>query len=459
MYILLDAVASQGFDTLGNWLFDQFTAGEQAHIFLRMAAHPYRVSLGYGPFRKTLPYQVSTYHEKYVCVTGLGVNCAMVGGIDFGPDQYSPPRHGWRCDPADYQAFCVAHVPGGEDYFQNEIILWHDIAVKIDGQVAAQYLIDDFTRRWNAGNGTRPNDANLPAPALAPVPGGPYKVQLVKTENVQGGPRVTRNVANGLYYGTRDAWQAAVREARHYIYIENQYIRDQPFCDALCDALRKNSLLQVIVVVPFQSEEEFRGAAAMPNYESKFGLSAALRLWFDPAKRDAFQDEIVNKGLKIQHGSYLAHRFVEKLRAAGGPRCGLFALANATVTGAPEMIYPHSKIMIVDDTWAYVGSANANGKSLKIDGEVGYVIHDRAAVTAFRRQLWFEHLQVNWPTRDIRDFLTRWKATAVSPAKAQVADCTAAELAVVQAVALANVPAGQKYDGPGSSMNTWDDEV
>jgi phosphatidylserine/phosphatidylglycerophosphate/cardiolipin synthase-like enzyme len=460
IYILLDIMNGGWGSELGQYLAGHFSPAERQHIFIRTAAHPYRPSFGVGPF-KTAPEQVGTYHEKYVCITGGGVQRALVGGIDFGPDQYSPLRHAWRCDYNDYRDLCANKVGGGtENFFQSELMLWHDIAVRVEAQSPVQYLADDFIRRWNDGNGDANfRGPNLPAPVIAPPPSG-GNVQLVKTEYIQGSGRVTRPIANGKYYGTFDVWCAAIREARHYIYMENQYIRDPALCDALCDALKKNSILQLIVVVPFLSEEQFRsGADAQQQFPSGYvvPLILKMKLWYDPQKQQEVKNELVDR-MKVHHGNYLAHEFVRKLRAASASRFGLFTLANAA-SGAPEMIYPHSKIMIVDDTWAYIGSANANGKSMKIDGEVGFAFHDRAAATAFRQRLWSEHFQTNWHTRSIRDFLTKWRTAAVAE-KHKVTECTAADFAGgVQAVRLANVPAGQKYNGPGSWLHNVDDEV
>lgn len=73
------------------------------------------------------------------------------------------------------------------------------------------------------------------------------------------------------------------------------------------------------------------------------------------------------------------------------------------------MIYVHSKLMIVDDEYVLVGSANINQRSLDgtRDTEIcigafqeGYTLHHwsqplpRGQVSGFRRALWKEHLQV-----------------------------------------------------------------
>jgi len=63
-------------------------------------------------------------------------------------------------------------------------------------------------------------------------------------------------------------------------------------------------------------------------------------------------------------------------------------------SGAPEAVYVHAKIGIVDDRWLTLGSANLNEHSLFNDTEVNLVIDDPAIATATRHHLWAEHLEL-----------------------------------------------------------------
>ena len=63
----------------------------------------------------------------------------------------------------------------------------------------------------------------------------------------------------------------------------------------------------------------------------------------------------------------------------------------------------HSKVAIIDDIWATVGSANLDVFSLSRDdnSEVNAVLFDDAKVqiSDFRRRLWAEHLGIADPTQ------------------------------------------------------------
>lgn len=64
--------------------------------------------------------------------------------------------------------------------------------------------------------------------------------------------------------------------------------------------------------------------------------------------------------------------------------------------------YIHAKLMIIDDTFMTLGSANINTRSMETDSEMN-IIHDRPEVSKPARQkLWDLHTR-NWPTGRIAD--------------------------------------------------------
>lgn len=69
-----------------------------------------------------------------------------------------------------------------------------------------------------------------------------------------------------------------------------------------------------------------------------------------------------------------------------------------------DEIYCHSKVWIVDDIIAKIGSANCNRRSYTHDSEMDLVMVDgaldngaRALARKLRVDLWAEHLGMNWP--------------------------------------------------------------
>ncbi|MDF3072294.1 MAG: PLD-like domain, partial [Polyangiaceae bacterium] len=108
------------------------------------------------------------------------------------------------------------------------------------------------------------------------------------------------------------------------------------------------------------------------------------------AQQEAFQRSTL-------HGTKLQFEFIDKMRKvkSAASRVGVYALATC-LAGTATMIYPHAKTAVIDDTWAYIGSANMNGRGLQgTDAEMGVVVHDRSIVSAYRKALFKEHLGVD----------------------------------------------------------------
>ena len=60
--------------------------------------------------------------------------------------------------------------------------------------------------------------------------------------------------------------------------------------------------------------------------------------------------------------------------------------------GRRSIVYVHSKIMLVDDAWATIGSCNLHAHSLTGHSEMNAAIWDPKLVRALRCELFSEHL-------------------------------------------------------------------
>ncbi len=149
-----------------------------------------------------------------------------------------------------------------------------------------------------------------------------------------------------------DTYKQAVSDARQYIYIENQYFRDKSFTKLLIDQLKRQKDLQIIVLLPVAAEEK-------PNDFTR-------------------------------HADFIQHGLIEKLQAADNKRVGVYSVRRSR--GGD--IYVHAKVMMVDDKWATIGSANTNPRSFFLDSEINIVVRDEAFAKDLRMSLWKEHLQM-----------------------------------------------------------------
>jgi phosphatidylserine/phosphatidylglycerophosphate/cardiolipin synthase-like enzyme len=116
---------------------------------------------------------------------------------------------------------------------------------------------------------------------------------------------------------------------------------------------------------------------------------------------------------------------VKQLVAAASERFAIFHLRNRSPAHQGDQIYVHSKLMIVDDIWAQVGSMNCNRRSLTHDTEAAVAVLDEVVegeACKFARDLrlilWAEHLSLDPNHTSLLDPLEGfaiWRARAGLP--------------------------------------------
>jgi phosphatidylserine/phosphatidylglycerophosphate/cardiolipin synthase-like enzyme len=256
------------------------------------------------------------HHDKTMVIDD---EIAFVGGIDitdFGGNRLDASNHPAR--------------PG---------IGWHDAAARVRGP-AVHDVNAHFRLRWLATTGE-----SLPA---APVPeaAGSVEVQVVRT------------LPDGMYqelprgdYRILESYIRALRSARRFIYLENQFLWSPEIVAVLREKLQD------------PPADDFRLVILLP------------------AKANSGADDTRGQlGTLIQAdngaGRLLACTLVSPDGGQGNP------------------VYVHAKIGIVDDRWLTLGSANLNEHSLFNDSEVNIVTHNEGLVRDTRERLWAEHLEV-----------------------------------------------------------------
>ena len=256
-----------------------------------------------------------THHEKLVVVDG---RTAFVGGIDLTDDtadRFDSVEHSYRRGRG-----------------------WHDAACELRGPIVGDVAAHVATR-WLQLTGER-------LPVSRPEPAGDLRAQLVATvpERLYGG------AWNGRFR-ILEAYLRAIRSARRFIYLENQFLWSPEIVRALRDKLLR------------PPSPEFRVVLLLPS------------------KADSGQDDTLGQLAVLAEADHDGARFLAAT---------LYA-RSAGLTTTP--VYVHAKIGIVDDEWLTLGSANLNDHSLFNDTEVNVVTRDPALVRASRIRLWAEHLE------------------------------------------------------------------
>jgi phosphatidylserine/phosphatidylglycerophosphate/cardiolipin synthase-like enzyme len=255
------------------------------------------------------------HHEKLVIVDG---EVAFVGGIDM------TSLAGDRFDSAPHR------VRGG--------IGWHDVGTRLRGPAVAD-VAAHFVARWGAVTGE-----HLPVPPPPPSAGS-ATVQVVRT--------VPEKVYDFLPHGhfrILEAYMRALRGARSFVYLENQFLWSPEIVRVLADKLRN------------PPSDDFRLVVLLPAHPNDGGDDTRGQLAVLVDADDGA-------------GRFLATTVLARTGEVTGP------------------LYVHAKVGIVDDEWLTVGSANLNEHSLFNDSEMNVVVCDPALARDTRLRLWAEHLE------------------------------------------------------------------
>ena len=222
-----------------------------------------------------------------------------------------------------------------------------------------------------------------------------------------------------------NAYYDLISNAKHYIYIENQFFvskawteQERKQCTHSVSDIVKNEIAFYIrkrIEKAYQNKENFKVyifLPLLPGFAGEPEESPTLQI----IVKHTYAGICQNFGLSL----------IEQLQKIMGDNwknyIGFYSLRNhCLVNGVPktEIIYIHSKLMIVDDVRVLIGSANINDRSMLgvRDSEFAVIIKEKKALinkklnrnfvmdgnnnyyaanfaTSFRRDLMAEHLGI-----------------------------------------------------------------
>jgi len=287
----------------------------------------------------TSPTLSSAHHEKIIVIDN---KIGFCGGFDLSRGKWDTSKH-------DY------NDPRRDQYSEP----WHDLHAKVQGPIVWD-LAYHFNQRWayyEVKDEKKIRAMNL-KPARFISEKGDTKIVALRTW--EGNDK-----DGGIL-----AWYAnTIRKAKAIIYIENQFPFQNEFITRiLCKRLKEQKGLRVIIVGPME-----------PNLPGLIGSILS---------KTSVND--VNKHLK-------------RIRDAGdsGKRVGTYSLLSQDKkTKKLRQIYVHSKLLIVDDKWITIGSANTDKNGFKDSTEVNIGITSGQLSKELRTRLWCEHLGLVEKTED-----------------------------------------------------------
>ncbi len=313
-----------------------------------------------------------TVHQKFAIADGTS---CIIGGLDIDERRF---------DTADHD--------------RHPTQTWHDVSVVLRDEDFAGALRGHFAECWNAAI-----DAGAAVLADPPV-----RMDTSKRPQSRDDLRLLRTISTPRTGATRLGPSPHVRdhdvlvpklfeEAQRYIYIETQFLRHAPLIDTLCDVSVGAPELEVIILLP----------------------AAPERVLFDG-----------DDGWNARHAHGLQVRALDRLRRAFGHRLSIVTPAQPAPSpeDSPEVegagpVYVHSKVLVIDDRLALVGSANLNGRSLRWDSEASILVRNSDFARTLQRRLAEKWLGDGLGERDPRRAAT-WTGVAEANAAARPEDRT-----------------------------------
>ena len=314
----------------------------------------------------------ASHHQKFTVIDG---RLAFLGGLDICSG---------RWDERDHRAINrLRHNTNGCAYPP-----FHDVQTYHLG-TPAERLAKFFQEQWSIVCGS---PLDLPPPAGYPalrfcnrrrIDVADVALSRTQVKPLESGNETVREI--------RRLFRDAVDAAEELIYIENQYFSSHALCEALLRRMRARNRPRLAIVLMLAKE-----ANAFVE-QASIGIVQAKLL-----------------------------RQLRQVAQENGHQMGVFYPASQTEDGEDVPTYIHSKLVLVDDEFLSVGSANMNNRSMGLDTELNVSWQARRgdddarrSIRAARLDLLVEHTGVADAADDlvpIQGLVSRLEALAENPA-------------------------------------------
>ena len=343
------------------------------------------------------------HHQKFVVIDNA---IAFCGGIDLTQRRWDTCGHQFKDGFRNYQG--APYPP------------FHDVMLMVQGEIAAVLTGTQMERSKSYGR------LRFSGPSA-----GPSLRSLVAQESCRGHRKGYRRRADTdrAFHSHSGAeghpatkeiealYVDMIRNAQRLIYIENQYFTSQAIGDAVLARLQANEGPEIVIVVRQLSHG-----------------------WLEALTMENLRTALLQKLTAADHGGRL-HVYYPYIAGLEDNTC----------------IDVHSKLMIVDDEWLRIGSANSANRSMGLDTECDLTIEARENdsirqfIRSCRWRLLAEHLdsspkQIEEAARNhsMADAIERLRRPERTLKELEIAEVSPAALEVTVSEIQSNLPYRQR---------------
>ncbi|KAI5665472.1 hypothetical protein M9H77_15325 [Catharanthus roseus] len=350
---------------------------------------------------------------------------SFIGGLDLCDGRYDTEVHSlFRTLNTESHCFDFyqTSISGASLHKGGPREPWHDTHACITGQ-AAWDVLANFEQRWRKQ--CDPSSL-IPVTSIAElsnqlnrtgtVTNRDWNVQIFRSiDHVSASP-LQRNIT--VERSIHEAYVEAIRRADKFIYIENQYFIGG------CHLWERDRHCGCRNLIPVEIALKI---ANKIKAKERFSVYIVIPMWPEGIPESETVHDILHWTRETMRMMYkLIGKAIQESGEQGHPSdyLNFFCLANREkeikgefvppYTPHPEthysnsqkhrrfMVYVHSKLMIVDDTYMLIGSANVNQRSMdgQRDTEIAMGCYQSRSeensnsqdIRAFRMSLWYEHM-------------------------------------------------------------------
>lgn len=304
---------------------------------------------------------------------------------------------------------------------------YQDYACRIDGGKALIALYNNFVKAWDRAIDDRTRSAStdcvsreLPCgspPARLLDKAGPDDsiVQIVLTQ-----PEEQDRTIKEVYF--RAVTQASL--AAGYLYVENQYFQYEDWARHLLaerkkvvaawkagsvkagKTMRDMPLMHVFIVIPVPERAQMvpRSHDTLAALGQHDGMTGQNKMIDDYNKQPKTRHVRGGFGITnevevklpdvVRHSNGINKPGAMTLESEFGLKVSV-AMLNVSAFDTDRWryreIYIHSKLMLVDDVFMTLGSANLNQRSMAVDSEINIATVDYRVATDLRKRVWRMH--------------------------------------------------------------------
>lgn len=285
----------------------------------------------------------ASYHQKFATVDG---RIAFVGGMNLRPVDWDTDAHEvfeprrMAIDATTAERLAVADGDALPDSGPRK-----DFMTRIEGPVV-QDVDEVFQIRW---------ETQLDSSVMYAENATPFEIvrdQPVFPDGVQA--QITATLPQPYWeHAIAESWFNAVANAERYIFIEDQYFRVPMLVDLIIERMNEIPSLELVVIT--KPVNEYTDPGCEWSYRTTEELSTRFPTRYHLFELRSFDTEVTFGFDETEE------RFTS--------------------------IDVHSKMLIVDDVFLSVGSANKNNRGIVYEGELNVAVYDATWVREQRRRI------------------------------------------------------------------------